>query len=83
MSDDLIVRKDGARWCRICNNARKAASARRVRRAQGPLIRPRVTRDDEQEIRNLRRSGAAHRAIARETGRSLQTVQRILKESGL
>lgn len=80
---NLIVRKDGARICRTCDNARKALGARQARRAKGPLVRPRVTREDRHQIAALRRSGLSHRAIATTAGRSLQTVQRVLKEMGL
>lgn len=80
---NLIIHTNGARMCRACNNERKAASARRVLRAAGPLRRPRVSEEDAGRIRELRLSGMSHRAVAKVSGRSLQTVQRILKEAGL
>lgn len=80
---NLIIHPSGGRICRICDNKRKAASARRTRRRQGVAPRNFVTPADEAQIESLRRSGASHRAIVRETGRSLMTVQRVLRERGL
>lgn len=79
--DNLIVAKSRGREvfrCRTCDNDRKAASARRVRRESGPLMRPRLTDQDIERIRALRRSGLPQRAVAAQVGRSLQTVQRVL-----
>lgn len=75
---NLIIRKGGARICRTCNNARKAESARRTRRAAGPPQKPRVTEAEAEHIRALRQSGLSQRAIAAKAGRSLQTIQRLL-----
>lgn len=75
---NLIVRKDGSRICRACDNPRKAESARLARRAAGPLLRPRLTEADAERIRMLRQTGMSHRKIAVEAGRSLYTVQRVL-----
>ena len=84
--DNLIVVQSRGRnsyRCRRCDNERKAASARQMRRAAGPLLRPRVDGAEAKRICDLRRSGLAHRAIAKETGRALMTVQRTLKAAGL
>lgn len=66
--------------CRICENDRSAERQRIARRAAG-LVRPRVTVEGVAQIRSLRSSGMAQRTIAKTVGRSLQTVQRILKEA--
>lgn len=64
--------------CRICVNEQSATRQREARQAAG-LMRPRVTAEEASRVRALRDSGMAQRPIAKTVGRSLQTVQRILK----
>lgn len=83
--DNLVVAQSGgykSYRCRQCENERSNERQKEARRVRG-LTRPRLSLEDKQQIQALRRSGASHRKIAASVGRSLVSVQKVLKEAGL
>lgn len=65
------------RQCRKCNSIKSAARQRAKCRARG-LKKTKVSAEEKELILSLRSSGVAHRKIARQLGRSLGAVQRVL-----
>jgi hypothetical protein len=83
--DNLMIVVSGGRTlhrCRKCENERSAVRQREARRARG-LMKTRLTAGDKERIIELRRDGLSHRKIARDVGRSLMAVQRVIGEAGL
>lgn len=83
--DNLVVVVQGTQHsyrCRKCENTRSARRQREARQARG-LLKTRMSDQEKALIVELRRDGLSHRKIARETGRSLMSVQKALKEADL
>lgn len=68
------------RRCRTCGNERSAERERQKRRQAGVALANRVSAQELDAMRELRRGGLTYKAIAARTGRGIATVQRLLRE---
>ncbi|MEU3432348.1 HNH endonuclease signature motif containing protein [Streptomyces sp. NPDC006863] len=71
-----------AQRCRECDNERSRKRQAAQRQARG-LLKTRLSPAEESRIRELRLQGLSHVKIAKETGRGVSSVERVLKEAGL
>ncbi|MUN41437.1 HNH endonuclease [Actinomadura litoris] len=83
--DNLVVVHQQGREvhrCRTCENERSNRRQKEARRSRG-LRQTRLSDDERSRIVALRREGRTHPAIAREVGRGIATVGRILRDAGV
>ena len=67
------------RYCRVCDNARSALRQREARRSRG-LRKTRLSTAEKTLITGLAASGVSRRRIAAQVGRSLSSVNAVVKE---